>query len=191
MSAPEDRLIVVGQIAGAFGVKGEARVRSFTADPEACLDYGPLVDAEGEVVLTPVKSRPLGDTFGVATKEKVQREHWEALKGTLLHVRRSQLPPPEEDEVYVEDLIGLDVEHVDGRKLGVVAGVQNFGAGDLLEVKKPGGGAFFIPFTRADIPEIDLAARLVKAAPDEALLPEGVRIGGVGDEAGPREEEPE
>jgi len=167
----QDRLIVVGQVAGAFGVKGEARVRSYTGDPEAIFDYGPLMDEEGAVVLTPVHARPLGDTFGVITKEKVQREHWEALKGRFLHVRRSVLPEPDEDEVYVSDLIGLAVEHVDGRRLGVVTATQNFGAGDLLEVKGE-GATLLIPFTLAAIPQIDLEARLIRVSPDEELLPE-------------------
>ena len=169
-----DRLIVVGQVAGAFGVKGEARVRSYTGDPEAIFDYGPLMDEQGAVVLTPVSARPLGDVFGVITEEQVQREHWEDLKGQLLHVRRSILPEPDEDEVYVTDLIGLAVEHVDGRKLGVVTATQNFGAGDLLEVKGE-GVTLLIPFTLAAIPEIDLEARLVRVSPDEELLPEALQ----------------
>ena len=84
MSA-QSKLIVVGKIVGAFGVKGEARVRSFTEDPEACFSYGPLLDETGAVVLTPMKHRPLNEGFGVTTKEKRQREEWEAMRGTLLH----------------------------------------------------------------------------------------------------------
>ena len=82
------KLIVVGQITGAFGVKGEARVRSFTEDPEACFSYGPLLDESGAVVLTPVKHRPLNEGFGVTTKEHRQREEWEAMRGTLLYAAR-------------------------------------------------------------------------------------------------------
>lgn len=83
-----NNLIVVAQITGAFGVKGEARVRSFTADPEAAFTYGPLTDASGRVVLTPVKHRRLNEGFGVTTAEKKQREEWEAMRGTLLHTPR-------------------------------------------------------------------------------------------------------
>lgn len=174
MSSPE-RLIVVGQIAGAFGVRGEVRVRSFTDDPEACFAYGPLLDEAGRVVLTPVRHRPLNDLFGVTAKETRQREEWEAMRGTLLHAPRAALPAAEEGEFYVSDLVGARVRHVDGRDLGVVKSVQNFGAGELLEIKPETGGTYLLPFTEDNFPDIDLDAGLVRAAPDEALLPEPPR----------------
>jgi 16S rRNA processing protein RimM len=175
VTSDRSNLIVVAQIAGAFGVKGEARVRSFTADPEACFDYGPLMDAAGAVVLTPLKHRPLNEGYGVTTKEKRQREEWEALKGTLLHASRDAMPAPEEDEVYVADLIGLRVEHVDGRALGAVADAPNFGAGDLIEVKPASGASFYLPFTHAVVPEVDLEAGVVRVSPGEELLPEALQ----------------
>ena len=177
MSQPDSKhLIVVGRIAGAFGVKGEARVLSFTDDPEAAFDFGPLVDAQGAVVLTPVRVRPLNEGFGVLTKEPRQREEWEAMKGTLLHVPRDAMPALEDaDEVYVADLVGCRVVHADGRALGEVKGVHNFGAGDLLEVQPETGAAFMLPFTRADIPLIDMTGRILTADPDEALLPEAMQ----------------
>lgn len=165
-------LIVVGQIAGAFGVRGEVRLRSFTDDPEAVFSYGPLLDEAGQVVLTPVRHRVLNDLFGVTTKEQRQREEWEAMRGTLLHAPRSALPEAEEGEVYVADLIGARVVHVDGRELGVVKSVQNFGAGELLEIRPATGQTYLLPFTEETFPEIDVASRLLTAAPDEALLPE-------------------
>ncbi len=165
----DDRLIVVGQIAGAFGVRGEARVRSFTEYPEDCFKYGPLMDAEGKVVLTPVKVRPLNEGFGVTTQEKRQREEWEAMRGVLLHAPRAALPETDEDEVYVADLIGARVRHVDGRELGVVAAAHNFGAGDLIEVKPGEGASFLLPFTREVVAGIEPG--LLTVAPDEALLP--------------------
>ncbi len=169
------RLIVVGQIAGAFGVKGEVRVRSFTGDPEAAFAYGPLVDETGAVVLTPVKVRPLNEGFGVTAKEKRQREEWEALRGTLLHAPREAMPEAEEGEFYVADLIGMVVTHVDGRELGHVAAVQNFGAGELIEVKPPKGQGYLLPFTEDVFPAIDAEARVLRADPDEGLLPDDLQ----------------
>lgn len=166
------KLIVVAQIAGAFGVKGEVRVRSFTDDPEACFAYGPLMDEGGKVVLTPVRHRALNDLFAVTAKEQLQREAWEAMRGTLLHADRAALPAAEEGEVYVSDLIGLRVAHVDGRELGIVKSVQNFGAGELIEVQPPSGASYLLPFTEETFPEMDIAGGLLRAAPDEALLPE-------------------
>ncbi len=170
------RLIVVGQLGGAFGVKGEARVRSFTEDPEACFAYGPLLNAAGEVVMTPVKVRPITDGFGVITKEKLQREEWEKLKGTMLHVPREVLPAPEDDnELYVTDLIGLVVVHVDGRAMGVIRAAHDFGAGDLIEVQPESGASFLIPFTHEAVPEIDIELKIVRIEPDEELLPEALQ----------------
>jgi 16S rRNA processing protein RimM len=166
------KLIVVAQIAGAFGVKGEVRVRSFTDDPEACFAYGPLMDEAGKVILTPVRHRTLNDLFGVTAKEHRQREEWEAMRGTLLHAERAALPAAEEGEFYVSDLIGLRVAHVDGRDLGKVKSVQNFGAGELIEVQPATGGAYLLPFTEEVFPELDIAAGWLRASPDEALLPE-------------------
>ncbi len=171
----EERLVVVGQIAGAFGVKGEARVRSFTDDPDACFSYGPLMDEKGVVILTPVKARPLNQDFGVTTKEQRQREDWEALKGTLLHVPRAAMPAPEDNAFYVADLVGMDVVHADGRALGKVKTVQNFGAGELIEIAPPSGASFLLPFSDPVFPEIDLAARRLTATPDEELLPENLQ----------------
>ena len=168
-----EKLIVVGQIAGAFGVRGEVRVRSFTDDPEAIFDYGPLLDAAGKVVLTPVRHRSLNDLFSVTAQETHQREAWEAMRGTLLHAPRAALPEAEEGEVYVADLIGARVVHVDGRELGVVKTVQNFGAGELLEITPPTGASYLLPFTEETFPAIDMEAAVLTASPDDALLPEG------------------
>lgn len=177
MSDPKT-LVVVAQIAGAFGVKGEARVRSFTEIPEAAFSYGPLTDANGRVVLTPVKHRRLNEGFGVTTAEKKQREEWEAMRGTLLHAPRAVLPEPaeEEGEVYVADLIGAEVFHVDGRRLGVAKAVHDFGAGDLVEVQPEAGQTYFLPFTEDVFTELDMAARILRVDPDPALLPEGLSV---------------
>jgi 16S rRNA processing protein RimM len=172
----ERRLVVVAQIAGAFGVKGEVRVRSFTDDPEACFGYGPLMDADGAVVLTPVKARPLNEGFGVQAKEQRQREDWEALRGTLLHAPREAMPETGgENEVYVADLIGAEIVHIDGRALGKVKAVQNFGAGDLIEIEPPSGPPYLLPFTQETFPEIDLEARRLSADPSEELLPDNLQ----------------
>lgn len=172
MSGQGEDLIVVGQIAGAFGVKGEVRVRSFTDDPEACFAYGPLMDETGKVILTPKRCRPLKDLFGVLAEEPLQREDWEALKGTNLHVPRSALPATGADEFYIVDLIGCTVVHEDGRELGIVRNVPDFGAGSLLEITPPDGQGFYLPFDPENAPGVDLDARRITVAPIEELLPE-------------------
>lgn len=159
-----DRLIVVGVIKGAHGVRGEVRVKSFTADPEAVFDYGPLLDVAGQPVLTPESARPGKDHFIVRPREQKQKEDWDALRGVLLHVPRAHLPDAEEDEFYVEDLAGLDVYTGGPERAGRVRAVHDFGAGDLLEIDLAGGGSVMVPFTRADVPVVDLAARRVVVA---------------------------
>jgi 16S rRNA processing protein RimM len=162
--SPSD-LVVVGAIAGAFGVRGEVRVRSFTAEPDGVVAYGPLLDASGKVVLTPKRWRPINDGLAVTAPEVTSREQAEALRNTALHVRRSVLPPTDEDEFYHVDLIGCRVEAFDGGALGEVVAVHDFGAGDLLGVRGPQGRMLYLPFTREATPIIDVTARRIVAAP--------------------------
>ena len=148
----------MAQATGAFGVKGEIKVRPFTDDPDACVSYGPLLDAEGRVVLTPKSHRPVKHALAVTAPEVRTREEAQALNGTLLHVPRSALPPPDEDEFYFEDLQGLDVKSVDGKRIGRVVAVHSFGAGDMLEIKPKQGASFFHPFTKKAVPKVDIGA---------------------------------
>jgi 16S rRNA processing protein RimM len=171
----DDRLVVVGQIMGAFGVRGEARIRTFTENPGDCFSFGPLLDEAGDVVLTPVRSRPLGDGFAVTARENRNREDWEGMRGRLLHVRRGAMPTLAEDDYYIADLVGCSVRHADGRALGQVIAAHDFGAGDLIEIETPAGQRFMLPFTRSDVPEVDLVRRLLTAAPDESYLPEALQ----------------
>lgn len=160
----DKRLIVVGVLKGAHGVRGEVRVKSFTADPDAVFDFGPLLDETGKVILIPKSARPGKDHFIVRPKEQKQKEDWDAMRGTLLHVPRASLPDADEDEFYIEDLVGLDVYTGGSDRAGRIRAVQDFGAGDLLEIDLVGGGSVFVPFTVADVPVVDLAARRVVVA---------------------------
>jgi 16S rRNA processing protein RimM len=160
-----DALVLVGAIAGAFGVRGEVRVRSFTAEPEGVVSYGPLYDKAGKVVLTPKRWRPIKDGLAVTAPEVATREAAEALRNTPLHVPRAVLPPAEEEEYYHVDLIGCRVEALDGAMLGEVVAVQNFGAGDVLELRDSAGAQRFIDFSRAAVPVVDLVGRRIVATP--------------------------
>lgn len=153
-----DKLILVGQIAGGFGVKGEVRVTAFTADPLALTAYGPLLRADGSVGLTLTSVRP--DKNGVVgrAKEIATKEEADALRGLKLHVPRNRFPEPEEDEFYLTDLIGLEAREPDGTLLGSVRAVQNFGADDMLEIAPAAGGpTWYLPFTRDAVPELHIA----------------------------------
>lgn len=159
-------------------MRGAVRIRSYTAEPAAIAGYGPLTDAAGK---RRFRLKVIGMTRGnvVATIDGVtDRTAAEALRGTVLHVARAALPPPDDDEFYHEDLIGLPVELADGTPLGTVAAIVNFGAGDVVEVRRPGAAAVYVPFTREAVPVVDLAARRVVAAPPPGLLDDGDGDGG-------------
>lgn len=163
-----DPLVLIGRVAGAFGVRGEVRLRAFGEDPLNILGYGTLLDGQGRPVLTFVSGRAAGGELIGRARECDTREAAEALKGRDVYVPRNRLPPPEEDEFYIVDLIGLEAVSPDGAFLGRVKAVQNYGAGDLLEVQPPQGGSFLVAFTLETVPEIRLAeGRLLLARPSE------------------------
>ena len=162
-------LILVGRVAGAFGVKGEVRITSYTAEPEALLAYRELKREDGTPGLTLVSGRPAKGGVVARAKEIETREQAEALRGLRLYIPRDVLPEPEEDEFYVTDLIGLSVETPEGEPLGRVKEVRDFGAGDLLEIQPPTGPSWYLPFTREAVPEVRLAEGKVVAVPPEEL----------------------
>jgi len=170
--ADESRLVLVGRIAGAFGVKGEVRLHSFTTEPDGIVSYGPLLGEDGAVVLTPKRAHAIKDGIAVTAPEIKTREDAEALKGTKLYVPRDALPAPEEDEFYAIDLVGCTVEDLAGAPLGTVKAIHDFGAGDILEITNA-GGSWFLPFTAENAPRIDLQTRKIVTDPPPDLLESG------------------
>ena len=159
-------LVCVGAIAGGFGVRGEVRLKSFCAEPAAITGYGPLVTEDGRsfgVRLT----RPIAGAFSARLTGVGTREEAEALKGTRLYAPRDRLPALPEDEFYHADLIGLLVVDTGGAALGTVRAVLDHGAGDILEIARPGAPDLLLPFTRAAVPTVDLAAGRLVADPPE------------------------
>jgi 16S rRNA processing protein RimM len=152
------KLILVGQVAGGFGVRGEVRVTAFTNDPLALKAYGPLLRADGSAGLTLTTARAAKGAVIGRAKEIETKEQADALRGLKLFVPRARFPAPDEDEVYVTDLIGLEARAPDGRVLGRVKAVQNFGASDMLEITPAEGGqTWYLPFTREATPELHIA----------------------------------
>lgn len=164
-------LICVGAIAGAFGVNGEVRLKSFTAEPEAIATYGPLFTEDSGHSYTVHITRPVKNGFAVRLSGVATKEQADALRGTRLHVSRDRLPSLPDDEYYHADLIGLDVVDTGGTLLGQVKAVLNHGAGDLLEIHAPGQSAtVLLPFTRAAVPTVDLASGRIVADPPDGLF---------------------
>jgi 16S rRNA processing protein RimM len=165
-----DERVLLGEIGAAQGLKGEVRIRSFTEDEAAIADYRPLEDEHGrEVTIEALRVTPkalIARVKGVTTREGA-----EALTGTKLYVPRSRLPKREEEEWYHSELIGLAVLDRDGGTIGRVVAIQNFGAGDLLELTPASGGpTVLVPFTRDTVPEIDVEGGRLTLVPPEGLF---------------------
>ncbi|MGD0333255.1 MAG: ribosome maturation factor RimM [Xanthobacteraceae bacterium] len=184
-SEPSPRRVCLGQFGAAHGVRGELRLRSFTSDPAAIANYGPL-EAEDGRVFEITSLRPAKDHF-VATLAGIgDRNAAERLANIKLYVPRERLPEPEQaDEFYHADLIGLTVVGRAGEKLGTVIAIHNFGAGDLIEVRPDAGGnTELVPFDETHVPAVDVAAgRIVVAPPEGAFAPSP--LAGEGGEAKP------
>ncbi|HUS53008.1 MAG TPA: ribosome maturation factor RimM [Thermohalobaculum sp.] len=167
-------LICVGAIAGAFGVAGEARLKSFCADPQAIADYGPLSTEDGTRNFAIKLTRTVKEGFAARLSGVTTREEAEALKGTRLYAPRDRLPSLPDDEFYHADLVGLTVVDTGGIEIGKVRAIHDHGAGDMLEVTGTGGERLgrtvLIPFTQAAVPTVDLAQGRVVVDPPEGIL---------------------
>ena len=156
LAASRPERVCLGRIVGVHGVRGTVRMESYTARPEDIASYGVLTDAQAARAFTinvtgRVKGMLLARVEGVDDRTAA-----EALVGTALHVPRAALPPTGDEEYYRADLIGLGVETEDGAACGRVGAVHDHGAGDIVEIERPGGPSVLLPFTREHVPTVDL-----------------------------------
>ncbi|NQV54649.1 MAG: 16S rRNA processing protein RimM [Rhodospirillales bacterium] len=165
--------ICLGVVVGAHGIKGSVRIKSYTQRPEDIAAYGPLTDADGRggYKVRVERNTPKGIIARIGGID--DRDAAIAAKGLALYVERDRLPAEDEDEYYFVDLIGLPVEREDGSPLGVVKTMDNFGAGNVMEVELKDGGSVVIPFTRAAVPVVDIKAGRIVAIPPESLMTKG------------------
>jgi 16S rRNA processing protein RimM len=170
--------VLVARIGAAQGLRGEVRLWAFTADPLAIRDYGPLEAGDGRRFT--IESLRPGKNFLVARFAGIgDRNAAEMLRNIDLYVARDRLPATEADEFYHADLIGLSAVTPEGRTLGTVVAVHDFGAGDLIEIRPASGQTVMVPFTAADVPVVDVAGGRLVIDPPEGLLPSPAS--GVGD----------
>lgn len=164
-------LTCVGAIAGAFGVRGDVRLKSFCADPAAIEDYAPLTTEDGSRSFTVKLTGQVKNGFSARLGGIKSKEEADALKGTRLYAPRERLPQLDEDEFYHADLIGLQVLDTGGNTVGRVHAVFDHGAGDLLEIHGPGlKNGLLLPFTREAVPTVDIAQGRVIIDPPAGLI---------------------
>lgn len=171
---PPERRVTICVIGAPHGVRGEARVKSFTGDPMAIADYGTLFAADGRAFEIE-DGRHLKDDMLVVSFEGIHdREAIKALTGLELFVDRHALPEAEEeDEFYHADLIGMTIVGLEGEKIGALHLIHNYGAGDILEIRPASGGpTWLIPFTKAAVPRVDMLAREIRVDAAQILKPE-------------------
>ena len=157
----------VAQIGAAHGIRGEVRLRSFTADPSAVTAYGPFESEDGRQRIEIETLRPAKNGFVARLKGVADRNAAERLTNIKLYVPRDRLPPVEDDNTfYHADLVGLAAMTPDGGMLGTVTAIHNFGAGDVIEISRPDGEALMVPFTATAVPSVELkAGRMVVVPP--------------------------
>lgn len=148
--AHADRPVTLAAIAGAHGVRGEVRLKLFGEGAESLRAFS-VFDA-GDRRLTLKSVRPANQGAVATFAEITDRSGAEALRGTILTVPRSALPPLAEGEYYHHDLLGLPCVSTDGNAVGEVVAVENFGAGDILEIAKPDGKRFMVPMNARAVP---------------------------------------
>lgn len=154
------RRVQIGTIATAHGVRGLVKIKCEAED--LSLFDGPVFTAEtGDETLTLTLKNPLGKYVLAAVDGIEDRTAAEKLRGTKLWTGRDSLPETEEDEFYFEDLVGLAAFTPDGTPAGTVVAVENFGAGDLLEIRPMSGPAYYLPFTKDNVPDISLSERRI------------------------------
>ncbi len=170
MAEGADARVCLGAIAGAHGVRGLVKIKSFTQDPASLTAYGALADESGrrrfEIAVTgQAKGLLVARIAGVEDRDAA-----EALRGVRLTIARAALPEPEDaEEFYQADLIGLAAEDTAGQPLGTVAAVENYGAGDFLEIARAQGAPLLVPFTKVVVPLIDLEGGRVVIDPPEEI----------------------
>ncbi len=157
------------------GVRGLVRVTSHTADPADLTAYGPLSDANGQMFALSWKMDGVAEVSRIVNGAPVKladRTEAEKLTNTRLFIDRAALPPADDDEYYLADLIGLAAVGPNGAAIGTVAVVHDYGAGASLEIERPGAAPLILPFTRACFPAVEPAAgRVVVDIPTEIVVP--------------------
>jgi 16S rRNA processing protein RimM len=161
--------ILMGVVGRPHGVRGLVHVQSYTAAPADLDRYNPLVDELGRAWNLAWRGEGVAELRDAAGRPVTGRPEAEKLTNMRLFVTRDRLPAVAEDEFYLADLVGLTARRVDGTPFGRVGAVHDYGAGTFLDIAQAGAANMLVPFTRAAVPHVDLAAGCVTIAPPEEL----------------------
>jgi 16S rRNA processing protein RimM len=177
MAAFDNERVCLGIVTGPQGLHGAVRVRSYTAWSEDIASYGLLSDVTGERefairILRSTKKGLVAELSGVEDRAAA-----EEMRGLELYVSRDALPKTDEEEFYYSDLIGLDVEDEDGKVIGQVKMMDNYGAGEVMEVALSSGEALLLSFTREAVPVVDVAAGKIQIVRPTEVNPGKDEIG--------------
>lgn len=160
--------VCIARIGAAHGVRGAVKLWTFTEDPFAVKDYGPLSTKDGARHFEVASAREAKDHLVATFKGITTRDEAERLNGIELYIPREKLPATDDDEYYHADLIGLDAVTTANEPLGRVIAIHNFGAGDIIEIAPPAGATMLLPFSNAVVPTVDIAGgRVVIELPEE------------------------
>ena len=166
--AGRSRDVLLASVMGAQGLTGAVKVKAVTASIESLARYGVLHSKDGRTFTVTSVRATNGDEAVLTLAELSDRTAAEALRGVELYVRREALPVPAQEEYYHADLIGLRAADVEGRTLGTVHAIHNYGAGDVIEIARSDGDTVLLPFTRETVPQIEIdKERIVVAVPEE------------------------
>ena len=162
--------ICLGMIVGVHGVRGHLKIKAYTGNPAALDQYGPVCLDDGRVLHLNVKSVSAKGPVIAMARDVTNREEAELMLGFELFISRDALPAIANDEVYHSDLIGLDARGMDGEAIGVIVGLHDFGAGDIIEVKPPSGPTMMLPFTPGYRDEVRPEVGFVTLSPPPGMI---------------------
>lgn len=157
----ESKRILIGEIATAHGIKGFVKVRSF-ADDHSLLEHQSLfTDEEADKTISIKLKNALKGDWVAEVKGVSDRNEAERLRGTKLYINREDLPEADDGEYYIEDLKGSKVVDGQGKEIGTLLSVENFGASDLLDIKPPSGPSFYLPYTEQTVIDVDIESGII------------------------------
>lgn len=164
-------LVLMAEVVGVHGIKGAVKLKILSDDPEALPDYAPFCDATRKKTFEILSVQQHGGTYLADIEGITDRNAAEKMRGTKLYVPRDRLPEIDEEETFYHvDLIGLAARWPDGKPMGKVVSVANFGAGDLIEIRPAKGASFYVPFTGDAVPEVDIKGGTITIDPPPGLL---------------------